>query len=129
MAPRATKDALQLDWGHWESKDPEDNLDDAIRQKTAAGYPTFNIIFENAADIILIQHHADLLHRAENLARIKKQHARKISVILGNPPYHANQMNENERLGTWRNRANGAGICWSCWRPRVGRAPEHWRNT
>jgi len=33
---------------------------------------------------------------AENLERIKKQNAKKISVIIGNPPYNANQQNENE---------------------------------
>ncbi len=33
---------------------------------------------------------------AENLARIKRQNERKISVIIGNPPYNANQRNENE---------------------------------
>jgi len=33
---------------------------------------------------------------AENAARIKKQNERKISVIIGNPPYNANQQNENE---------------------------------
>jgi predicted helicase len=33
---------------------------------------------------------------AENLARIKRQNDRKISVIIGNPPYNANQLNENE---------------------------------
>jgi predicted helicase len=32
----------------------------------------------------------------ENVARIKRQNARKISVIIGNPPYNANQFNENE---------------------------------
>jgi predicted helicase len=32
----------------------------------------------------------------ENIARIKRQNARKISVIIGNPPYNANQLNENE---------------------------------
>ncbi len=33
---------------------------------------------------------------AENLERIRRQNARKISVIIGNPPYNANQLNENE---------------------------------
>jgi predicted helicase len=33
---------------------------------------------------------------AENLDRIKKQNAKKISVIIGNPPYNANQQNEND---------------------------------
>jgi len=32
----------------------------------------------------------------ENAARIKRQNARKISVIIGNQPYNANQLNENE---------------------------------
>lgn len=33
---------------------------------------------------------------AENLERIRHQNQRKISVIVGNPPYNANQLNENE---------------------------------
>ena len=32
----------------------------------------------------------------ENKERIQRQNERKISVIIGNPPYNANQMNENE---------------------------------
>jgi predicted helicase len=32
----------------------------------------------------------------ENVERIKRQNKRKISVIIGNPPYNANQLNENE---------------------------------
>jgi predicted helicase len=32
----------------------------------------------------------------ENVKRVKRQNARKISVIIGNPPYNANQMNEND---------------------------------
>jgi len=32
----------------------------------------------------------------ENVGRIKRQNLRKISVIIGNPPYNANQLNENE---------------------------------
>ncbi len=32
----------------------------------------------------------------ENVARIKRQNAKKISVIIGNPPYNANQANEND---------------------------------
>ncbi len=30
------------------------------------------------------------------MARIKRQNAKRISVIIGNPPYNANQLNENE---------------------------------
>jgi predicted helicase len=33
---------------------------------------------------------------AENLERIKIQNAKKISLIIGNPPYNANQQSENE---------------------------------
>jgi predicted helicase len=32
----------------------------------------------------------------ENVARIRRQNTKKISVIIGNPPYNANQLNENE---------------------------------
>jgi predicted helicase len=32
----------------------------------------------------------------QNLARIKRQNSRKISVVIGNPPYNANQANEND---------------------------------
>jgi len=32
----------------------------------------------------------------ENTERIKRQNSKRISVIIGNPPYNANQMNENE---------------------------------
>ena len=34
--------------------------------------------------------------RDENVARIKRQNSRRISVIIGNPPYNANQANEND---------------------------------
>ncbi len=33
---------------------------------------------------------------AENLERIRRQNEQKISVIIGNPPYNANQLNEND---------------------------------
>lgn len=32
----------------------------------------------------------------ENRKRIKKQNSRKIAVVIGNPPYNANQLNEND---------------------------------
>lgn len=32
----------------------------------------------------------------ENIARVQRQNKRKISVIIGNPPYNANQANEND---------------------------------
>jgi predicted helicase len=33
---------------------------------------------------------------AENAARVKRQNERNIAVIIGNPPYNANQQNEND---------------------------------
>ena len=33
---------------------------------------------------------------SENATRIKRQNSKKISVIIGNPPYNANQQNEND---------------------------------
>ena len=33
---------------------------------------------------------------SENSERIKRQNSKKISVVIGNPPYNANQLNENE---------------------------------
>jgi len=42
-------------------------------------------------------HVADLFGMGdENVERIKRQNRRKISVIIGNPPYNANQANEND---------------------------------
>ena len=32
----------------------------------------------------------------DNWYRVQEQNERKISVIIGNPPYNANQQNENE---------------------------------
>ena len=44
------------------------------------------------------QHVGDLFGgmSEENVARISRQNKKKISVIIGNPPYNANQLNENE---------------------------------
>ena len=49
------KDALRLDWGYWESKDENDNLDAEIEKKLEKGYPNDNIIFEDSQTIVLIQ--------------------------------------------------------------------------
>jgi predicted helicase len=37
----------------------------------------------------------NLSNSSENMERIKKQQSKKISIIMGNPPYNANQKNEN----------------------------------
>jgi len=49
------KDALRLPWGYWESKDQDDDLDQAVQAKLAKGYPSDNILFEDSQIAILIQ--------------------------------------------------------------------------
>ncbi|UKO99657.1 type ISP restriction/modification enzyme [Nostoc sp. UHCC 0870] len=49
------KDALRLDWGYWESKDEDDNLDQEIYKKLSKGYPDSNILFEDSQTAVLIQ--------------------------------------------------------------------------
>jgi len=55
------RDALQLDWGFWESKDTKDNFDEEIKKKIEIGYPTFNLLFENSEQIVLYQQGVELL--------------------------------------------------------------------
>ena len=38
----------------------------------------------------------DIGFSEENVERIKRQNSKKISVVIGNPPYNANQLNEND---------------------------------
>jgi predicted helicase len=49
------KDALRQDWGYWEAKDTDDDLDKEINKKLAKGYPSDNILFENSQTAVLIQ--------------------------------------------------------------------------
>ncbi len=49
------KDDVGLDWGYWEAKNPEINLDQAMENKFRDGYPNDNILFENSQIAILIQ--------------------------------------------------------------------------
>lgn len=49
------KDALRQDWGYWESKDADDDLDSEIAKKFAKGYPQSNILFEDSQTAVLIQ--------------------------------------------------------------------------
>ncbi len=69
------KDALQLDWGHWESKDSKDDIDVEIANKFAKGYPKDNIIFEDSETIVLIQ-------RGEEVLRGDMQDAEVLDRIL-----------------------------------------------
>jgi hypothetical protein len=49
------KDSLRLDWGYWESKDSDDDLNTEIRKKFKKGYPNSNIIFEDGKTAVLFQ--------------------------------------------------------------------------
>ena len=49
------KDALRLDWGYWEAKDEDDDLDKEIEKKLAKGYPNDNILFEDSQTAILLR--------------------------------------------------------------------------
>ena len=55
------KDALRLDWGYWESKDQDDNLDREIDKKLSKGYPDSNILFEDSQTSVLIQSGNEIL--------------------------------------------------------------------
>ncbi len=57
-----------------------DTLDNVAGLRKHAGH--MDDIFGGVSDI--------------NIKRIREQNSRKISVVIGNPPYNANQLNENE---------------------------------
>ncbi|MDM8521946.1 N-6 DNA methylase [Desulfococcaceae bacterium HSG8] len=69
------KDALSLDWGHWESKDAKDCLDDEIDKKLELGYPQFNILFENTEEIVLIR-------QGSRITRCLMKDADKLDAVL-----------------------------------------------
>jgi predicted helicase len=55
------KDALRIDWGYWESKDQDDDLEREIDKKFAKGYPDSNILFEDSQTAVLIQSGSEIL--------------------------------------------------------------------
>lgn len=55
MPDGTLKDMLRLDWGYWESKDEDDDLDEEIKKKFDKGYPKDNILFEDSQTAVLIQ--------------------------------------------------------------------------
>lgn len=76
------------------------NIEFTYKQKMQ-GYAEFeNLCFVDTLDnYVNMQKDAEMdifSVTDENAERIKRQNERKISVIIGNPPYNANQMNENE---------------------------------
>ena len=59
-----------------------DTLDNVVNQFAPGGLTTNLSLFGSVSE--------------ENVARIKRQNGKRISVIIGNPPYYANQANEND---------------------------------
>ena len=54
------KDSLRLDWGYWESKDEDDEIDLEIEKKFAKGYPKDNILFEDSQTAVLFQNNIEV---------------------------------------------------------------------
>ncbi len=77
------------------------NIEYIFKQKTGYYEEFPHICFVDTLDNVEgLQHSGHELglfgFSAENAERIRKQNRRKISVIIGNPPYNANQQNEND---------------------------------
>ncbi|MBV6513494.1 MAG: hypothetical protein FMNOHCHN_03029 [Ignavibacteriaceae bacterium] len=60
------------DWGYWESKDTKDNLEDEIQKKFGAGYPKFNILFEDSQNVVLIQDNDRLTAKVDDPNELDK---------------------------------------------------------
>lgn len=77
------------------------NIEYAYQQKTGEYKEFENLVFVDTLDNMGFgftgkQNELFTSLSAENLERIQRQNKRKISVIIGNPPYNANQQNEND---------------------------------
>jgi predicted helicase len=76
------------------------NIETAYAAKMGAYAPFENICFVDTLDNtegLRVENQWELGGLSvENTRRIKEQNKRKISVIIGNPPYNANQKNEND---------------------------------
>src|SRR2546423_1524536 len=55
------KDAIRLDWGYWESKGIDSDIDKAIEKKFREGYPKSNILFDNTETAVLFQQGNEVL--------------------------------------------------------------------
>ncbi len=71
------KDALRQDWGYWEAKDEDDDLNLEIEKKFANGYPCNNILFEDTQTAVLYQACQEVgrvdFRDAENLDKLLTQ--------------------------------------------------------
>ena len=76
------------------------NIEYTYKQKMGAYAEFDNLCFVDTLDntgFHWVGKQGDLFGvTAENAQRIKRQNERKISVVIGNPPYNANQANEND---------------------------------
>jgi len=77
------------------------NIEYTYKQRVGQYAPFDNICFVDTLDNTGFAksgaHQMDFFGMVdENIDRIKRQNERKISVVIGNPPYNANQLNENE---------------------------------
>ena len=77
------------------------NIEYTYKQRVGEYVPFDNLCFVDTLDnqgfVKSGKHQMDFLGMVdENTERIQRQNTRKISVIMGNPPYNANQLNENE---------------------------------
>jgi predicted helicase len=76
------------------------NIEFTYKQKTGNYEPFENICFVDTLDNtgFSFKNKQTTLFDigTDNLERIRRQNKRKISIIIGNPPYNANQLNENE---------------------------------
>jgi predicted helicase len=68
------KNALRIDYGYWESKANVD-FEDEIRKKFNAGYPSSNILFENAKKAVLYQ-------QGERVLEVDIRDAKQLDKIL-----------------------------------------------
>ncbi len=77
------------------------NIEFTYKQKTGEYREFHNLCFVDTLDNMgfsFAGKQYDMLGiSAENVERIQRQNERKISVIIGNPPYNANQKNENNK--------------------------------
>ncbi|MFL9967071.1 hypothetical protein PQR02_40350 [Paraburkholderia sediminicola] len=62
---------LRVPFGYWEAKDTKDDLDAEIALKFKRGYPQDNIIFEDTAAAVLIQHRQEVM-RCDVLRRLSR---------------------------------------------------------
>jgi predicted helicase len=76
------------------------NIEYTYKQKTGKFNEFENICFVDTLDNMGFEHTGKQLNffgmTDANAERIVKQNSKQISVVIGNPPYNANQLNENE---------------------------------